>query len=218
MTWQLFCMFSVSLCVNFWLSARVEENGVDSAPVEKGSDRGRRGKGRGTQMSRKVGHAPFMLSDCLLKLRVCVCRVRRQRERPSPRGQQVYSTGNGVSMIICAHWTQLAINSFAMVYAPFKIFLLSLIFSCSIHRTFNPADYTMDSGTTNSHADVWESGTNDATDGTGKREKYLNISLLWLNCSPRISLMSAFFIMVLQWHGATLLKTGQLKTGPRMWV
>ncbi|XP_053503969.1 ubiquitin-associated protein 2a isoform X2 [Ictalurus furcatus] len=32
--------------------------------------------------------------------------------------------------------------------------------------TFNPADYTMDSGTTNSHADVWESGTNDATDGT----------------------------------------------------
>ncbi|XP_066502239.1 ubiquitin-associated protein 2a isoform X2 [Hoplias malabaricus] len=32
--------------------------------------------------------------------------------------------------------------------------------------TFNPADYTTDSGTTNSHADVWESGANDTTDGT----------------------------------------------------
>lgn len=32
----------------------------------------------------------------------------------------------------------------------------------------------MDSGTNNSHADVWESGTNDATDGTGKREGQLH--------------------------------------------
>ncbi|XP_030624031.1 ubiquitin-associated protein 2a [Chanos chanos] len=32
--------------------------------------------------------------------------------------------------------------------------------------TFNPADYTTDSGTTNSHADVWETGASDTTDGT----------------------------------------------------
>ncbi|XP_073680128.1 ubiquitin-associated protein 2a [Garra rufa] len=32
--------------------------------------------------------------------------------------------------------------------------------------TFNPADYTTDSGTSNSHADVWETGANDTTDGT----------------------------------------------------
>uniref|UniRef100_A0A8C2K024 Ubiquitin associated protein 2a n=1 Tax=Cyprinus carpio TaxID=7962 RepID=A0A8C2K024_CYPCA len=36
-------------------------------------------------------------------------------------------------------------------------------------RTFNPADYSTDSGTSNSHADVWEAGANDTTDGTGKR-------------------------------------------------
>ncbi|XP_039544078.1 ubiquitin-associated protein 2a isoform X4 [Pimephales promelas] len=35
--------------------------------------------------------------------------------------------------------------------------------------TFNPADYTTDSGTSNSHADVWETGANDTTDGTGER-------------------------------------------------
>lgn len=38
----------------------------------------------------------------------------------------------------------------------------------------------MDSGTTNSHADVWESGTNDATDGTGKRDQRLNTPFLSL--------------------------------------
>ncbi|XP_060746405.1 ubiquitin-associated protein 2a isoform X3 [Tachysurus vachellii] len=80
--------------------ARVEENGVDPAPVEKGSDRGRRGKGRGSG-GRGRGRAP------------------------------------GASR-----------------------------FTAQGMGTFNPADYTMDSGTTNSHADVWESGTNDATDGT----------------------------------------------------
>ncbi|XP_065100127.1 ubiquitin-associated protein 2a isoform X1 [Paramisgurnus dabryanus] len=32
--------------------------------------------------------------------------------------------------------------------------------------TFNPADYTTDSGTSNSHADVWETGANEASDGT----------------------------------------------------
>uniref|UniRef100_A0A8C1A338 Ubiquitin associated protein 2a n=2 Tax=Cyprinus carpio TaxID=7962 RepID=A0A8C1A338_CYPCA len=32
--------------------------------------------------------------------------------------------------------------------------------------TFNPADYSTDSGTSNSHADVWEAGANDTTDGT----------------------------------------------------
>ncbi|KAI4901491.1 hypothetical protein NFI96_012289 [Prochilodus magdalenae] len=32
--------------------------------------------------------------------------------------------------------------------------------------TFNPADYTTDSSTTNSHADVWDSGANDTSDGT----------------------------------------------------
>ncbi|XP_062867105.1 ubiquitin-associated protein 2a isoform X2 [Trichomycterus rosablanca] len=32
--------------------------------------------------------------------------------------------------------------------------------------TFNPADYTAESRTTNSHADVWESGANDTSDGT----------------------------------------------------
>ncbi|XP_057216237.1 ubiquitin-associated protein 2a isoform X2 [Triplophysa rosa] len=32
--------------------------------------------------------------------------------------------------------------------------------------TFNPADYTTDSGTSNSHADVWETGANDTADGT----------------------------------------------------
>uniref|UniRef100_A0A673LQE7 UBA domain-containing protein n=1 Tax=Sinocyclocheilus rhinocerous TaxID=307959 RepID=A0A673LQE7_9TELE len=36
-------------------------------------------------------------------------------------------------------------------------------------RTFNPADYTTDRRTSNSHADVWETGANDTTDGTGKR-------------------------------------------------
>uniref|UniRef100_A0A672S196 UBA domain-containing protein n=1 Tax=Sinocyclocheilus grahami TaxID=75366 RepID=A0A672S196_SINGR len=35
--------------------------------------------------------------------------------------------------------------------------------------TFNPADYTTDRRTSNSHADVWETGANDTTDGTGKR-------------------------------------------------
>ncbi|KAF5893979.1 ubiquitin-associated protein 2 isoform X1, partial [Clarias magur] len=79
---------------------RVEENGVESAPVEKGSDRGRRGKGR-VSGGRGRGRAP------------------------------------GASR-----------------------------FTAQGMGTFNPADYTMDSGTTNSHADVWESGTNDATDGT----------------------------------------------------
>ncbi|KAM9450635.1 ubiquitin-associated protein 2a isoform 2-T2 [Clarias gariepinus] len=79
---------------------RVEENGVDSAPVEKGSDRGRRGKGR-VSGGRGRGRAP------------------------------------GASR-----------------------------FTAQGMGTFNPADYTMDSGTNNSHADVWESGTNDATDGT----------------------------------------------------
>uniref|UniRef100_A0A673LID5 UBA domain-containing protein n=1 Tax=Sinocyclocheilus rhinocerous TaxID=307959 RepID=A0A673LID5_9TELE len=32
--------------------------------------------------------------------------------------------------------------------------------------TFNPADYTTDRRTSNSHADVWETGANDTTDGT----------------------------------------------------
>ncbi|XP_016407409.1 ubiquitin-associated protein 2-like [Sinocyclocheilus rhinocerous] len=32
--------------------------------------------------------------------------------------------------------------------------------------TFNPADYTADSGTSNSHTDVWETGANDTADGT----------------------------------------------------
>ncbi|XP_056587198.1 ubiquitin-associated protein 2a isoform X2 [Triplophysa dalaica] len=32
--------------------------------------------------------------------------------------------------------------------------------------TFNPADYTTDRGTSNSHADVWETGANDSADGT----------------------------------------------------
>uniref|UniRef100_A0A4W4G5A9 UBA domain-containing protein n=1 Tax=Electrophorus electricus TaxID=8005 RepID=A0A4W4G5A9_ELEEL len=45
--------------------------------------------------------------------------------------------------------------------------------------TFNPADYTSDGGTTNSHADVWESGANDATDGTGER-RALKHSLAFL--------------------------------------
>ncbi|XP_042603471.1 ubiquitin-associated protein 2a isoform X2 [Cyprinus carpio] len=34
--------------------------------------------------------------------------------------------------------------------------------------TFNPADYTTDSRTSNSHTDVWETEANDTTDGTGK--------------------------------------------------
>uniref|UniRef100_A0A671QNE0 Ubiquitin-associated protein 2-like n=1 Tax=Sinocyclocheilus anshuiensis TaxID=1608454 RepID=A0A671QNE0_9TELE len=33
-------------------------------------------------------------------------------------------------------------------------------------RTFNPADYTADSGTSNAHTDVWETGANDTTGGT----------------------------------------------------
>uniref|UniRef100_A0A671QKJ1 Ubiquitin-associated protein 2-like n=1 Tax=Sinocyclocheilus anshuiensis TaxID=1608454 RepID=A0A671QKJ1_9TELE len=32
--------------------------------------------------------------------------------------------------------------------------------------TFNPADYTADSGTSNAHTDVWETGANDTTGGT----------------------------------------------------
>ncbi|XP_043087739.1 ubiquitin-associated protein 2-like [Puntigrus tetrazona] len=32
--------------------------------------------------------------------------------------------------------------------------------------TFNPADYTTDSRTSNSHTDVWETGANDTADGT----------------------------------------------------
>lgn len=74
----------------------------------------------------------------------------------------------------------------------------------------------MDSGTTNSHADVWESGTNDATDGTGKRDQCLNTPFLSLLFAKGFFDLSVFFIMFLQWHGAILWKTGQLKTGPRM--
>uniref|UniRef100_A0A9J7Y179 Ubiquitin associated protein 2a n=2 Tax=Cyprinus carpio TaxID=7962 RepID=A0A9J7Y179_CYPCA len=73
---------------------RTEENGVDPAPVERGADRGRRGRGRGDH-----------LKSCLT---FCVS-------------------------------------------------------SC---RTFNPADYTTDSRTSNSHTDVWETEANDTTDGT----------------------------------------------------
>lgn len=46
---------------------------------------------------------------------------------------------------------------------------LKTLFRVSSCRTFNPADYTTDSGTSNSHADVWETGANDTTDGTGER-------------------------------------------------
>uniref|UniRef100_A0A8B9KBC4 Ubiquitin associated protein 2a n=1 Tax=Astyanax mexicanus TaxID=7994 RepID=A0A8B9KBC4_ASTMX len=82
--------------------ARAEENGVESAPVERGADRGRRGRGKGTLSGgRGRGRAP------------------------------------GASR-----------------------------FTAQGMGTFNPADYTTDSGTTNSHADVWETGANDTTDGT----------------------------------------------------
>uniref|UniRef100_A0A9J7XDF2 Ubiquitin associated protein 2a n=2 Tax=Cyprinus carpio carpio TaxID=630221 RepID=A0A9J7XDF2_CYPCA len=43
-----------------------------------------------------------------------------------------------------------------------------LTFCVSSCRTFNPADYTTDSRTSNSHTDVWETEANDTTDGTGK--------------------------------------------------
>lgn len=57
----LYC--SLSACMNLWLSVRVEENGVDPAPVEKGSaDRGRRGKGRGTRVQTWT-HARFVVSQ-----------------------------------------------------------------------------------------------------------------------------------------------------------
>ncbi|XP_015460488.3 ubiquitin-associated protein 2a isoform X2 [Astyanax mexicanus] len=45
--------------------------------------------------------------------------------------------------------------------------------------TFNPADYTTDSGTTNSHADVWETGANDTTDGTGEKLTWRNTLEDW---------------------------------------
>lgn len=100
---------SLSACVNSWSSVRVEENGVDSAPVEKGSDRGRRGKGRGTRMQTWTDtHTQihtltlFSVLGSLLSF-TCVCSVWRQGERPCPRGQQVHSTGNGVSVIKRAH-------------------------------------------------------------------------------------------------------------------
>ncbi|TRY95140.1 hypothetical protein DNTS_003852 [Danionella cerebrum] len=40
--------------------------------------------------------------------------------------------------------------------------------------TFNPADYTADRGTSNSHADVWETGANESTDGTVKWQNTLD--------------------------------------------
>lgn len=69
---------------------------------------------------------------------------------------------------MCTH--QLVCSSFTLF---FFFLLIYLFLPHAICRTFNPADYTVDSGTTNSHADVWDSGTNDATDGTGKRDNQL---------------------------------------------
>ncbi|XP_051533057.1 ubiquitin-associated protein 2-like isoform X4 [Myxocyprinus asiaticus] len=79
---------------------RTEENGVEPAPVERGADRGRRGRGR-VSGGRGRGRAP--------------------------------------------------VNS---------------RFTAQGMGTFNPADYTTDSGTSNSHTDVWETGASDTTDGT----------------------------------------------------
>ncbi|KAA0719856.1 Ubiquitin-associated protein 2 [Triplophysa tibetana] len=80
--------------------ARTEENGVEPAPVERGSDRGRRGRGR-VSGGRGRGRAP-----------------------------------------------------------------VTTRFTAQGMGTFNPADYTTGSGTSNSHADVWETGANDSADGT----------------------------------------------------
>ncbi|XP_051536256.1 ubiquitin-associated protein 2a isoform X2 [Myxocyprinus asiaticus] len=80
--------------------ARTEENGMEPAPVERGADRSRRGRGR-------------------------------------------VSGGRGRGRA-----------------------LVTSRFTAQGMGTFNPADYTTDSGTSNSHADVWETVANDTTDGT----------------------------------------------------
>uniref|UniRef100_A0A671MMS4 Ubiquitin-associated protein 2-like n=1 Tax=Sinocyclocheilus anshuiensis TaxID=1608454 RepID=A0A671MMS4_9TELE len=49
--------------------------------------------------------------------------------------------------------------------------------------TFNPADYTTDRRTSNSHADVWETGANDTTDGTVFRPTLISLSLFDMFCS-----------------------------------
>ncbi|KAM8866950.1 ubiquitin-associated protein 2a isoform 3-T3 [Synchiropus picturatus] len=87
---------------------RPEENGVEVAPVGRGSDRGRRGKGgRGTG-SRGRGRAP--------------------------PGSRFSAQGMG--------------------------------YGENLTMTFNPADYTSDSGTGNTQNETWDAVANNSTDGT----------------------------------------------------
>lgn len=77
-----------------------------------------------------------------------------------PAGLQHRGWGEYHSNVI---WTY---NQYSLSYSHLKPLFTLRVSSC---RTFNPADYTTDSGTSNSHADVWETGANDTTDGTGER-------------------------------------------------
>ncbi|XP_051533054.1 ubiquitin-associated protein 2-like isoform X1 [Myxocyprinus asiaticus] len=107
---------------------RTEENGVEPAPVERGADRGRRGRGRGHCGGAGVVERPSgeRGSGKEVHLRLITVSGGRGRGR-APVNSRFTAQGMG---------------------------------------TFNPADYTTDSGTSNSHTDVWETGASDTTDGT----------------------------------------------------
>uniref|UniRef100_A0A671QKK8 Ubiquitin-associated protein 2-like n=1 Tax=Sinocyclocheilus anshuiensis TaxID=1608454 RepID=A0A671QKK8_9TELE len=90
---------------------------------------------------------------------------REKKERESSKGRGGASRrGRGTSRNRQCECVGEISLIFSLSYSShLKSCLTLCVSSC---RTFNPADYTADSGTSNAHTDVWETGANDTTGGT----------------------------------------------------
>lgn len=80
------------------LAARPEENGVEVAPVDRGSDRGRRVKGSRGRLNESPEPSVLTAQWCGVEFMLTLCRFWRSRSRQGIGGEQVLSSRHGVGL------------------------------------------------------------------------------------------------------------------------